>query len=102
MLSISETDCLLPATQMTSESFETLRSQLKGFCEQSKRYSLQALVLPVDSYQAEQMLLSRVISKLPVHIVQGPGVGELYFAGVLKKGLREERALITLQMFSTR
>ena len=64
----------------------------------SKTFALSGLSLGNDSSSGsiELDLLARVTRMLNVSVVQGAGVGEMMFAGSYRKGLMEERVLITL------
>ena len=87
---------LLQPLAISSQQFEIVRAQLKGINESEKTYSLLALgVLAGDSL--EYQLMQLVQKLLFVHVVQGAGVGELLFAGALKRsGYGEDRVLMTV------
>ena len=83
---------------MKSSDFEAVRSRLGGFSEICKTYPIQALKLSDNSQYGdrEMELLMRVKSVLNMYLVQGAGLGELMFAGAVRKGLQEHRLLVTI------
>lgn len=97
LLIINDWDLLLPY-QTTSAEFEVLRKRLSGgFNEVIRAYPLETLNLfQGTNADTELDLISRVKRIVNVYLVQGAGVGELMFAGSVRKGLVEERAYITI------
>lgn len=87
-------DVLMPSA-LSSTDFETLRRRLTGFNEVSRIYTLASL--GVDAGPAlETELTARVRRMMNVYLVQGPGLGELMFAASGRKGMMEEKVLVTL------
>ena len=63
----------------------------------SQTFALAALGLPADAPGAvEQELIARVKRILNVFLVQGAGLGELLFAACSRKGMAEEKVLVTI------
>mmetsp|Transcript_7924 Transcript_7924/g.17269 ORF Transcript_7924/g.17269 Transcript_7924/m.17269 type:complete len:1163 (-) Transcript_7924:567-4055(-) len=85
-------DLLLPHA-MKSADFEAIRGRLGGFSEISKTHLTPSLNL--GSPNAEEVR-KRVRSALNVFEVQGVQGGEMRFAGSLRKGLAEQKLLITV------
>jgi hypothetical protein len=88
---------LLFPIPLSPEDFDTLRRRLGGFCESTKAFALSAIGILTAGPEAEIELVTRVKKILNVFVVQGPGVGELMFAGCARKGVMEEKVLITLK-----
>lgn len=97
MLVVQDWDLLQPLL-MKSSDFETLRARLGGLGEVLRSTTATALGLNENSpYGGMEMeLVMRVQSALNVYLVQGAGLGELLFAGSVRKGLGEHRLLITI------
>ena len=103
---------------ISPQEFLTLKKRLGGFGEASKSFSLDSILSsssPLspsggpsgpsgggvsggrrDAAFAEMELIQRVKKMLNVFLVQGAGVGELLFAGCSRKGMMEEKVLITV------
>ena len=107
---------------ISPQEFLTLKKRLGGFGEASKSFSLDSILSsssPLspsggpsgpsgggvsggvsggtrDAAFAEIELILRVKKMLNVFLVQGAGVGELLFAGCSRKGMMEEKVLITV------
>ena len=93
-LSVNDWDIMQPLS-LTPSDFDRARKRLTGFSEVRKSYSLESVGLLPDS--AEDDTLARVQRFLNIFVVQGAGVGELLFAGAIRKGLTvEEKVLITI------
>jgi hypothetical protein len=80
--------------------FAGLSKRLGGFGEAKKSFPL-SLIVPSSSGESngmsvETILISRVKKVLNVYLVQGAGVGELLFAGCSRKGMMEEKVLVTV------
>eukprot|EP01034_Spumella_vulgaris_P021954 gene21954-28034_t len=101
LLVINDWDLLLPY-QTTSADFEVLRKRLSGFNEVTRMYPVDSLNLPQgDNADTELELISRVRRIANMYLVQGAGVGELMFAGSIRKGTVEEKAYITILIGGT-
>ena len=98
MLALNDWDLLQPVAAMQSAEFEIFRARLGGYSEICKTYPLSALRLSKDSPHGdrEMELLMRVRCALNVYLVQGAGLGELMFAGAVRKGLTEHKLLLTV------
>ena len=100
LLTIFDWDIITPCS-ISSHEFESARKKLVGFNEVSKSFALDALHIPAhckisDSADVEIELISRVKRLFNMHLVQGAGVGELMFAGVIRKGFLEEKVYLTV------
>jgi len=82
---------------MTSSDFEGLRKRLSGFSETSKSFPLTSLGLSSISNisNIEVELIIRIKKIINAFVVQGAGVGEMMFASAYRKGMAEEKILIT-------
>ena len=85
---------LLMPWSISVKDFESYRTRMGGFNEASKSASLASLNLSPEG--AERALLARVQKLVNVFVVQGPGVGEMWFAGALRQAGMEQRALISI------
>jgi hypothetical protein len=92
---VNDWDLLVPLSISATE-FEQWRSRMKGFSETLKSYSFDAVNLSGEDIEVE--LVKRVTRNLSVFVVQGPGLKELMFAGLIRKGFSEEKALITISI----
>lgn len=99
LLVVQDWDLLQPL-HLRSEDFEAARSRLGGLSEVLKTQPAQALGLtestPLGYGGVETQLAARVQAALNVYLVQGPGLGELMFAGSVRRGLSDNKLLITL------
>jgi hypothetical protein len=97
LLVLQDWDLLQPL-QMRSSDFEHLRSRLGGLSEVCKAQPARSLGLSGSSPFGgpEMQLVVRVQAALNVCLVQGAGLGELMFAGSVRKGLGEHKLLITV------
>lgn len=94
IFTIFEWDLMIPV-EMSSSDFETLRGKLTGFREVTKNYSLASLNME-PSEELELTILARIRNELVLYIVQGVGLGELMFAGAIKKAANDEKVLVTV------
>lgn len=90
MMTIAESDLLVPWACAAAE-FAELRGRLGGFNEVRRVYPLQALSLRDCNEGA-----LRIRRDMGLAVVQS-GSEEAWLAGRVRKGIREERALVTLQ-----
>lgn len=88
-------DLLVP-TNLSYADFDTARKRLTGFSEVVKSFPAMSLNLPSDGGSVEPILISRVKRMLNVFLVQGAGLGELMFAACARKGMMEEKVLVTV------
>lgn len=96
LLVINDWDLLLPFTTTSSE-FEVQRKRLGGFNEIVKAYPTSAFQFSNEDIADNELeLISRVKKVVNVYLVQGAGVGELMFAGTVRKALVEEKVFITI------
>ena len=86
-------ELLLPWS-ISVKDFESHRTRMGGFNEASKSVALSVLHLTPDN--AERVLYHKLQTLLNVYTVQGPGVGEMLFAGALRQAGMEQRALISM------
>jgi hypothetical protein len=96
-------DISYPLINMTSSDFEGLRKRLSGFSETSKSFPLSCLGLSsvanisnisnISNIEVE--LIIRIKKIINAFVVQGAGVGEMMFASAYRKGMAEEKILIT-------
>ena len=94
IFTIFEWDLMIPV-EMSSSDFETLRGKLTGFREVTKTYSLATLNME-PSEELELTILARIRNELILYVVQGVGLGELMFAGAIKKAANDEKVLVTV------
>jgi hypothetical protein len=88
---------LLYPFQMTAPVFEEIRKRFTGICEASKVFTLSSLGLEGFSEgDVESELIYRVKRNINVFVVQGCGVSELLFAGAYRKGMMEEKVLVSV------
>jgi len=91
---------LLFPLSLSPGDFDAVRRRLGGFGEASKAFPLASLGLSSSGSgggaAAELDLIARVRRLLNVYVVQGAGVGELMFAACMRKGMMEEKALVTV------
>ena len=102
LLLINDWDLLQPLC-MSSEDFESLRARLGGFGELSKTQNITTLGLQQQklqqnsyNYGIENEIVRKVQDILNIYLVQGAGVSELMFAGMVRKGLNDHKLLITI------
>ena len=97
LLALNDWDLVQPLI-MKCADFEAVRGRLGGFSEICKSYPIDALKLSGNSPAGdnEMELLMRVKCALNMYLVQGAGLGELMFAGAVRKGLQEHRLLVTI------
>ena len=98
-------EILFPITISSSEFF-AMRKRIGGFGEASKSFPLSVVMSSSSSLKAvdvgamnsssEVQLIGIVKKILNVFLVQGAGVGELLFAGCSRKGMMEEKLLVTV------
>ena len=97
-------DCdLLQPLRMTSSDFEAVRRRLSGGFNEliSKPMPLQSLLaLPTpvaqDADSVHSAVLNLLRSEMNLHLVQD-GPTEVMFAGCLRKGAAEEKALLSIK-----
>ncbi len=94
---VNDWDLMIPYS-MTCTEFEQLRNRLKGFSEVIKSYPYNTLNLSLDGgdEDVELQIIKRMNRSLPMFIVQGAGLCELMFAGIIRKGFSEEKVLVTI------
>lgn len=96
VLPINAWDLLQPARMQCSE-FEAARSRLLGFSQQTRDFPIALIDIGAGRGSVSEVdLMVFVQRSLNVFLVQGAGLGELMFAGAVRKGLVENRAFITL------
>ncbi len=97
LLVVNDWDMMTPCS-ISSNEFEQLRKRMKGFGEVQKSYPYSALNLSMDKddEDVELQIIKRMSRNLPMFIVQGAGLCELMFAGVIRKGFTEDRVLVTV------
>lgn len=91
-------EVLFPIT-MSSNDFATQKKRMGGFGMASRSFPLSSILAPCEGRGAvatEIELVQRVKKMLNVFSVQGAGVGELLFAGCSRKGVLEEKVLVTV------
>jgi hypothetical protein len=96
MLSTQAWELLLPL-RCTSRDFESIRTKLVGFNEAVKQVPLSSLSFAAAG-NVESELLRRLRRLVNVHVVQGPGIGEMLLASALRQGGIEQRALFTVTL----
>jgi hypothetical protein len=93
---------LLFPLNLSPQDFASNKKRLGGFGMASKSFPLQQILpssLSAESgtpFGIEMELIQRVKRMLNVFLVQGAGVGELLFAGCSRKGMMEEKVLVTV------
>lgn len=91
-------EILFPLT-LSSTDFATHKRRLGGLQTASKSFPLLS-ILPASAdrgaFDTEMELIQVVKKMLNTFLVQGAGVGELLFAGCSRKGMMEEKVLITV------
>ncbi len=97
LLVVNDWDLMTPYS-ISSNEFEQLRKRMKGFGEVQKSYPYSSLNLSMDNgdEDVELQIIKRMSRNLPMFIVQGAGLCELMFAGVIRKGFTEDRVLVTV------
>lgn len=95
-------EILFPSV-ITSSEFSTMKKRMGGFGEASKSFSFDVIMSSSSASKmagggtfGEVQLIGIVKKMLNVFLVQGAGVGELFFAGCSRKGMMEEKVLITV------
>lgn len=98
LFTVNDWDLMTPCP-MSSTEFENLRNRMKGFGEVSKSYPYNMLNLSVDDSDedVELQIIKRMNRNLSMFIVQGAGLCELMFAGLIRKGFSEEKVLVTIE-----
>ena len=93
---------LLFPLNLSPQDFASNKKRLGGFGMASKSFPLQLILPPSPTdgsdraFGVEMELIQRVKRMLNVFLVQGAGVGELLFAGCSRKGMMEEKVLVTV------
>ena len=91
-------EILFPLT-LSSTDFASHKRRLGGLQMASKSFPLLS-ILPASAergaFDTEMELIQVVKKMLNTFLVQGAGVGELLFAGCSRKGMMEEKVLITV------
>jgi len=85
---------------ITTNDFETIRSQLLGLNENEKQIPVQNINIYTTSSSLEFEIMQIVKRLVNVYVVQGAGLNELLFAGIIKKGYNDEKVLITIKITS--
>jgi hypothetical protein len=93
-LSVDAMDLLNPLP-MSSRDFESYRSKLKGINEAERSYPLTSLGLRA-SLDLEDKVLQLMKKLVNVYVAQGPGSGEIYLAGFLRKAGVDDKVLLTV------
>lgn len=91
-------EVLFPIT-MSASDFATQKKRMGGFGMASRSFPLSSILGPSEGQGAvgtEIELVQKVKKMLNVFSVQGAGVGELLFAGCSRKGVLEEKVLVTV------
>ena len=90
---------LVTPAAMSPTDFDTFRQRFSGLGESVKTFPLSSLGLGASAAggvaAVELELVSRFRRLVNVHTVQGPGYGELMFAGSKKEMGKEERVLLS-------
>lgn len=94
LFQINEWDVMTPV-EMTCSDFEAMRDRYKGLREVVKSYPLATLSLQYSD-ELELLIMNRIRQDLLMFLVQGVGIGELMFAGSIKKEMIEEKVLLTI------
>eukprot|EP01035_Chromulina_nebulosa_P018023 gene18023-23664_t len=76
---------------ITTNDFETIRSQLLGLNENEKQIPIQNINIYTASTSLEFEIMQIVKRLVNVYVVQGAGLNELLFAGTIKKGYNDEK-----------
>jgi hypothetical protein len=93
---VNDWDLMIPCS-MSCMDFEQSRNRMKGFGEVTKSYPYNALNLSLDGDEdVELQIIKRMNRNLSMFIVQGAGLCELMFAGLIRKGFTEEKVLVTI------
>jgi hypothetical protein len=92
---------LLFPLNLSPQDFASNKKRLGGFGMASKSFPQQILPSSLSAesgtpFGIEMELIQRVKRMLNVFLVQGAGVGELLFAGCSRKGMMEEKVLVTV------
>ena len=91
-------EILFPLT-LSSTDFASHKRRLSGLQMASKSFPLLS-ILPASAergaFDTEMELINVVKKMLNTFLVQVAGVGELLFAGCSRKGMMEEKVLITV------
>ena len=97
---------ILFPSNISSTEFFVMRKRMGGFGEASKSFPLSVVMssssspkaadVGVTNSSSEVQLIGLVKKILNVFLVQGAGVGELLFAGCSRKGMMEEKLLVTV------
>jgi hypothetical protein len=95
---------LLVPHQMSPPDYVSARRRLRGLSTTTRP-------VPVDMWRAahalgtqrecvdvETMVMEVMLKFLNLHVVQGAGIAELFFAAVCRRGLSEEKVLITVDI----
>lgn len=94
ILTVNEWDLICPNIISTND-FEACCQRLKGFGETLKTYTYDQLGITY-SEDLENILFQKISREYNFYVVQGLGVGELLFAGVVRKGYLEEKVYLTV------
>lgn len=90
-----ETSDLLTPLIVTPDEFVAIRSKLTSFHEVTRVFEISA-ILNSSSSDIVSELISRVKKVINTRHVVTTSTGEIYFASCLRKGMTEEKALVTL------
>jgi hypothetical protein len=82
MFTPSVEELLIPLS-LTKMEFISARDKLGGFSESTKTFSLESL--KISSSDIEDQIAERLLKKTDVNVIQGPGQGEMMFAGGNRK-----------------
>jgi hypothetical protein len=96
LFTINDWDIMTPFEMKDCTEFEMLREKYKGLRETMKTYPLASLNISSYSDELELLIMNKIRSDLLMFLVQGAGLGELMFAGMIKKGFSDEKILLTI------
>jgi len=86
---------LLSPAVISSSEFDAFRKRLVGLNEVTRPFTLDSLGLTA-TYDVESEIIGRVKHIINAFLVQGAGVGELLFAASARRGMMEEKVLVTI------
>ncbi len=82
--------------RIAKNDFEGFRVNMKGFGELKKTYTPAQLNLLATGNGLRDFLIDRIQRSFMMHLVTDSASNEILFAGSVKKGFTEERALLTI------